>query len=249
MTYYDHAGFLTCAVLATVMQSITGFALGLILIGLVELFGLAPLSDVSIAVSILTCINAVFYLRKDKPRIPKRLSAPMIIASSIGVLAGVWTLALLAKTDMRWIKLILGVVIIASSFLLLFPPKKQDRFSPAWKFWITGGATGILSGMFATGGPPAVHLLYRQPVTFEKIRNTLLLIFAANALLRIVVLFTSNGISLNSIYLSLECIPVVLILSYFLSRKPITLPPRATRFTVFSLLLVAGLGLAIHSVN
>lgn len=246
MSPLEHLAFIACAVLATVAQSVSGFALGLLLIGMVEVFGLAPLADVSVAVSILTCINALFTLRPGSPRLPAAQLRPLLLASLLCVPLGALALTLLAKGEVAVLKLALGVLVLLSSLTLLLPARPGRAPSPGWAFWATGSATGVLSGMFATGGPPLVHLLYRQPTTFEHIRNTLVLVFTANAALRIVVLLLFGGITRNALLLTAECVPVIMLLSHWLVRHPIRLPPRATRLVVVLLLLIAGASLVGH---
>lgn len=248
MSPTEHVAFIACAILATVAQSLSGFALGLLLIGLVEVLGLAPLADVSVAVSILTCFNALFTVRPGSPRLPASQIRPLLLASLLFVPLGALVLAALAKGEVSILKLILGVLVLFSSVTLLVPPKPAQAFSPTWAFWATGSATGMLSGMFATGGPPLVHLLYRQPTSFEHIRNTLILIFAANAAVRVVFLLLYGEITRNALVLTAECVPVIMLLSHWLAKHPIRLPPKATRLFVVLLLVVAGASLLGHAV-
>lgn len=63
MTVWEIAGFLACVVVATCAQSITGFALALILLGLTSLFHLASLPDVANVATVLSLASAVVALR------------------------------------------------------------------------------------------------------------------------------------------------------------------------------------------
>lgn len=249
MTLEYHLAFIGCAIIATLTQSMTGFALGLLLIGLVEVFGLAPLADASMVVSILTCVNAVFTVRRSSPKLPSSIVIPLVVASLACVPLGALILTLLSKNEIFLLKFSLGCLIVISSFTLIFSVQVNKSFSGKWTFWATGGVTGLLSGMFSTGGPPLVHLLYRQPASFECIKNTLLLIFASNALVRIIALVLFGDITSNALVLSVECIPIVLLLSYLLARWPLNLPKRVTKLLVFSLLFVSGASLISHSVS
>ena len=63
MTGWQLAGFLLCVALASCAQSVTGFALALILLGLTSLFELAPLPDVANVATVLSLASAVVALR------------------------------------------------------------------------------------------------------------------------------------------------------------------------------------------
>lgn len=57
MTSLDHVLFLSFVALTTYAQTMTGFAFGLVLLGLTGMLDLAPLPRVSNVVSILTLAN------------------------------------------------------------------------------------------------------------------------------------------------------------------------------------------------
>jgi len=58
MSIYQHLLFLACVALATYAQTMTGFAFGLVLLGLSGVFQLASVSEVANVVSVLSLVNA-----------------------------------------------------------------------------------------------------------------------------------------------------------------------------------------------
>lgn len=69
MTPAQHLLFLLAVAVATYAQTMTGFAFGLVLLGLSSLFALAPLPDMSNTVSILTLINALVAIGRSRPHV------------------------------------------------------------------------------------------------------------------------------------------------------------------------------------
>ena len=88
MSIFQHVLFLACVALATYAQTMTGFAFGLVLLGLSGVFQLASVSDVANVVSVLSLVNAVVTLARAKPQVNWRLMAPALASSLVGVGAG-----------------------------------------------------------------------------------------------------------------------------------------------------------------
>ena len=63
MTPLDVFLFLACAALATTVQTLTGFAMGLVLLGLVGAFHVTALTDAANVSSVLAIANAWIVLR------------------------------------------------------------------------------------------------------------------------------------------------------------------------------------------
>jgi Mn2+/Fe2+ NRAMP family transporter len=53
-----------CVVLASYVQNLTGFALGLIFLGLVSVFHLLPISVAGNAITLMTLVQSALYLRE-----------------------------------------------------------------------------------------------------------------------------------------------------------------------------------------
>ncbi len=64
---------------------------------------------------------------------------------------------------------------------------------------VTGFAAGSIGGLFSTGEPPLVYHLYRQPISTNVIRTTLLAIFLISSLARIVIVGVQGQINIEVI--------------------------------------------------
>lgn len=243
MSVQVHLMFLGCVLLATLAQNLTGFAFGLILLGMVASLHIVPLGDVAIIISILTVGNALVTLGGPKPELDRGVLMPVLLSSLLGVSLGMWGLGAMNESQMAWLRLLLGCVIVIGSLLLVVQSKPQARVSGQPAFWLSGGLCGLLNGLFSSGGPPLVYHLYRQPLGYEVIRNTLITVFAANAVTRLGLVTAQGQLTLPVLWLSLEAFPLVFVVSILMRRYPPKLSLRAVRWLVFGLLLLAGGGL------
>ena len=243
MSLQVHGFFLLCVVLATVAQSLTGFAFGLILLGLVATLQVVPLAEVAVVISILTLGNAMGTLGGPKPQLDRAVLLPVLLSSLLGVSLGIWGLGALDDMQVAWLRLLLGGVIIAGSLMLVVQSKPRAHLSGQPSFWLAGGLCGLLNGLFSSGGPPIVYHLYRQPLGYEVIRNTLITVFAANAAARLGLVMAQGQLSLSTLWLSAEALPLVLLVSWLVRRYPPKLSLRAVRWLVFVLMALAGVSL------
>ena len=221
MSVASHLLFLACVALASVAQNLTGFAFGLILLGLTAVLHLASLGDVANVVSVLVLVNAAITFGRTRPQLAWPVFGPSLAVSQLGVGAGV---ALLG-----W-----------------FSARARQSSLPAFLFF--SGVSGVMGGLFASAGPPMVYHLYRQPWPADMIRHSLIVLFAANAVLRLVLVMAHGQFSMTAFWLTLEALPLVMGLTWLARRHPSRLPIEHVRRAVFVLLLIAGLALVLPPV-
>src|SRR4051812_21399016 len=175
-------GFLVLAGAAAYAQTLTGFAFGLITMGGVGLSGVLSLADAAMIVSVLAMVNSMQMLLKGWRDVAWR-EFWLVMATSVPLLfIGYWLLERLAGTRADLLRLILGFVIIVSSLQLARKPQPLAIRSSNSSFLFFGAIAGVMGGMFSTAGPPLVYHFYRQPMSLVMIRETLVTVFALNAL-------------------------------------------------------------------
>lgn len=244
-----YAAFMVLAIIAAYVQTLTGFAFGLLLMGAIALTGLMPLPEAAIVISLLTLANAAVVLAsgwRDIAGKPLFLSLagaiPMIVAGYI-------LLELLASTSLSLLRLTLGVVIIVSGLQLIRRPVPVERMSLAPTFVLFGGLGGLMGGLFSTAGPPLVFQFYRQPMPHVVIRETLVAIFAINSLVRLGIVALSGDWQPHALLWALVGLPAVLVATILARRWPPALSPRALRMAVFILLLLSGASLVMPALS
>lgn len=245
MTALQVALFMACVAVATCAQSLTGFAFGLILLGLVEVLQLAPLADAANVASILTLVQAAVVLKSSRRSIDLPALRDTALGSGIGVVGGVLLLGGLSAGVIVLLRSLLGLTILACAAMLLLRSAPLRERSSRSVFGAYGLASGLMSGLFSSAGPPLVYQFYRQPMDPHAIRQTLVTIFAFNALLRLVLVVPMGNFSGQAAWLSLLALPVVLALTWLIGRHPPGWSPRSVRRIVCALLALAGSSLVL----
>lgn len=201
--------FALCAALAALAQNLTGFAFALVLLGLVGLLDVVPVADAANASSILTLVHAAIHFRLHGLTPQWRVMRPALWATPLGVAAGVLLLAWLSAQALSAMQVALGGVIVASSLLLLAKAPRRAAISGRASFVLAGAVSGLMGGLFASPGPPLVLHMHRQPLAPQSIRDCLLLAFAANAALRLVLVGAAGALTLDALVLALAAAPAI----------------------------------------
>lgn len=246
--FLHHALFLAVTAAATLTQTLTGFAFGLVFLALMACCHLAPLPAAANVVNVMVLANAALLVR-HRPRLPAGIAAPLYGSSLVGVALGVALLGWLSGGAVVVLRLLLGVAVLVCSLLLVVARRRRETVSGRASFVFYGGLSGVMGGLFASAGPPMVFQLYRQPLASETVRDTLVLLFAGNAVLRLLLIVPQGRFDMMSLLLSAEALPVVLGLTWWCKRHPPRLSPTLVRRVVFVLLLGAGLSLVLPALR
>src|SRR5919112_5722221 len=248
MTLPILVGFLVLTGAAAYAQTLTGFAFGLITMGGIALTGLLSLTDAAALVSVLTLVNATQMLLKGWRDVAWR-EFWLVMATSVPLLfAGYYLLEWLADTRVDLLRLILGFIIIVSSLQLARKPEPLARKSGDSSFLFFGALAGTMGGMFSTAGPPLVYHFYRQPMPLVTVRETLVTVFALNAVFRIGLVVVSGDLPAGSTLTGLLAIPAVMGATYAARRWPPPVSSTTMRHIVFILLFLSGVSLGAPAV-
>src|SRR5215470_3980416 len=93
---WTHLLFLTFVALAVYAQNLTGFALALILLGLIGATDLVPLTDAVNAVTVMVLATAGMFLYRRWPVQLERSLWPAVASNIVGAIAGTILLTWLA---------------------------------------------------------------------------------------------------------------------------------------------------------
>lgn len=245
MSIYQHLLFLACVALATYAQTMTGFAFGLVLLGLSGVFQLASVSEVANVVSVLSLVNAAVTLARARPQVNWSLLTPAMISSLLGVGVGVSALTWISGSATVLLQLLLGVTILACAVLLVARTQPLAQLSSRASSVFFGGVSGVLGGLFSSAGPPMVYHLYRQPLPLATIRNSLLILFSLNAMVRLALVTGQGAFMASSFWLSVQALPIVIAVTWMARRYSTVDSMKTVKRMVFALLLAAGLGLVV----
>jgi uncharacterized membrane protein YfcA len=233
---------------AAYVQTITGFAFGLLMMGGIGMLGLLPLPDAAVMVSVLTLVNAAQMILRGWKGVAWSEFRLALLPSLVLLVLGYFLLERLADTNLDGLRFLLGLVIVGASIQLLLQPHPLKERSSSGSFVLVGALGGFLGGMFSTSGPPLIYHLYRQPFPVATIRDTLVLIFAVNAIFRLGLVGTTGNFPIHILAGALLAAPVVTATTFLAKRWPPPLPVLTLRRIAFTLLLLSGLSLAVPAV-
>jgi hypothetical protein len=189
----------TCLFLVTVLvgsyvQSVTGFAMGMIMIAVMVGSGLVAVPMITAVVSLLSMANVLLALRGRLHHVERRLVFWIALGLPIAVWGGVFALDVLDRRLAWVLELLLGGFIVLGSLSMMLRPHPRQALSRPWACVTAGFAGGMLGGLFSASGPVMGWFTYRQPLPVVEIRNTLLAIFALTTSLRLGVVGLSGGL-------------------------------------------------------
>lgn len=243
MAWWAYAQLLVVVALASVCQNLTGFAFGLILVGVAGALQLMPIADAANVACLLSLVNGTVYLRSHPFEPRWAVLKPLAITSLLGTLLGVAMLQWLSGAALGGLRMVLGAAIVLCAIVLLL--QKTQRATPSsWPAtWLTGGLAGVLGGLFSTSGPPLVYHLYRQPLSVLVVRQSLLALFLMGNVLRLAVVTAMGELAWSSVLISAVALPVVALVTWYFAKYPPPLPQRLLQWLVCALLMLAGLSL------
>lgn len=240
--------FLFVAGLSAYVQTITGFAFGLIMMGAIAMLDLLPLADAAAVVGALTLVNAAQMVAKGWRHVAWRQWRIVVAFSLPTVVVGFELLHWLAAERLDALRLMLAGVIVVASVQIVKAPKAGATLPGGASFAAAGVASGLLGGLFSTGGPPVIYRFYTSPLPLPTIRETLVAIFALNASLRLALVIGAGPRPPMSAWTGLLAIPVVMAATAAARRWPPPLSPQKLRLVAAMLLAASGVALGAPAI-
>jgi uncharacterized protein len=243
MVWWEYAQLFVVVALASMCQNLTGFAFGLIFVGVAGALQLLPIADAANVACLLSLVNGAVYLRSH-PFTPRwDVLKPLAITSLLGTLLGLALLHWLSGGALGLLRMLLGAAIVVCAFVLLLQKTQRTTPSSQPAAWLAGSLAGVLGGLFSTSGPPLVYHLYRQPLPAMVVRQSLLALFLMGNVLRLGVVLAMGELAWSSVVTSAVALPVVAVVTWFFAKYPPPLPARLLQWLVCTLLVLAGVSL------
>lgn len=237
--------FLGLVALGSYVQSVSGFAIALIIMGGVALLGLASVPVAANVVAIVALANIAVATYRLHGHLDRKIAAYASAGILLLTAPGLMILAHLSRHAVALLELLLGAAILLSGILLMMRPHPLQNRSRPYTHFLAGGLGGLLSGLFGVGGPPLVVHLYRQPVALATQRTTLLAALAVMCVIRIALEAHRGNITPEVIELSLFSVPISSLSALFARRFPPPISEVAIRRLAFGLLCALGLSLIV----
>jgi len=243
----DYALLMMIMALGTYFQTVTGFGLAMIVIGLSSGLGLGNIPLLATVVSIITLANSAIALRHHHHHIQWRIFWVVLAAVLPASIIGVMLLDFLNHQAKNLLALLLGLLIIYSGVIFSLKPQKKPSLDGSPRFFGFGFFAGLCGGLFGMPGPPIIFQMYQQPLPLIAIRSMLLLIFAMTALIRTLYEAAASGLPHGTWLLTALSFPCVALATLGAQRFPPPVSAARMRIIVFGSLILIGLSLVMQS--
>ena len=237
--------FLALVAAGAMVQTITGFAMGLIIIGGVAALALADIGLAAAVISLISLVNAAVALRHTYKFIDSSFVLWICAGMLPMIVVGVFILEYLSATSYEMLRIILGIFIVTAGTLLMLKPSPFGRISVPWVRIVVGGVGGIMGGTYGAGGAPLAYFMYRQPLDINIIRASLLAVFGLSTLFRSVTVALAGQLNQEVLMLAGFSVPVVIFVTVMTSRVSHHIPDALVRKFVFVLLIMLGVFLIV----
>lgn len=223
-------------VAAEAIYVLLGFGAGLVAVGALAL--LFP--DVRDGVVLLLLVNLpteVFVVWSSWREVNWRGVAVLMVGIAIGIPVGAW---FLGRSNPGVLLTALGVVLLVVGTGFLSAPRERTVRWPGWVAGPVGLSSGLLTGLFGTGGPPLV--LYYQLSGTDKaaFRGNLMAIFLLMTLVRVPSYAGMGLITAERLWSSLVVLPAVLAGAWLGNRLHLRIEEATFRRLVAGALVVLG---------
>ncbi|MAX32100.1 MAG: hypothetical protein CME72_03420 [Halomonadaceae bacterium] len=247
MLLWQYAAIFLSLALASYVQTLTGFAFGLIVMGLLAALEVLPIESAALLCTLLSLFNNSMALRGRWQQIDVALMRRLLLFGMLMLPVGYYLAIWLGESRAPLLGMLLGFVILFACIVLMRSPQPRETRSPDWQFRVAGMLSGLMGGLFSTNGPPLVVMLYRQPMTLIAIRCTLLGAFLVMGLARMGLALLSPGRAgehLSELML-LGTIGAVVVAgtTELARRRPPPLSDPTLRRIAYAILLLASLNL------
>lgn len=231
------------------VQTVAGFALGMISMALIGGLRLMDIPTLAAMVSFLSMLNAGLSLRGHGHEINRPVLIWLAIGIAPGLLLGYWLMLYLHASQLWALELCLGVFITLGGLSMTIRPRswRQESGKPVAGFM--GFLGGVLGGLFSASGPLLGWFVYSQPLPIAIIRATLLSYFFLATSARTVIVFFDGSLSSSVLLYSALGTPIVILGAWLGRRFPPIMEEQMLKRGVFMLLLAMGIWICISALN
>lgn len=226
----------TCGILivAQMVYVLFGFGSGLIAVGSLALV-FPQIQDVVVLLLLVNLPAELLVVLKSRKEIRWRPIAMLGVGIGVGIPIGAW---LLAVVDPGLVLKVLGGFLIVVGLVFLRLPGGGRIHPKAWIAGPTGLLSGVLNGLFGTGGPPVIiwyHLSAENKAVF---RANLMTLFLLMTFVRVPTYAAAGLISAPRLWSTAAVLPAVFLGAWIGNHLHIRISEARFRLLV-SLLLTA----------
>ncbi len=200
---------LACSILAVAeaVYVMLGFGAGLIAVGTLALI-LPELRDAVVLLLLVNLPAELWVVSSSWRRINWRGVLALFVSIAVGIPIGAW---LLRTTEPRFLLVVLGVLLVAVGTVFLVRHRAgRLRRGRRWEVSV-GLASGLLTGLFGTGGPPLILYYQLRGVEKSVFRGNLMAIFLLMTAVRVPSYAALDLITAPRLWSAAAVMPAVLV--------------------------------------
>lgn len=239
--------FCGAVLVGSYVQSVAGFAMGMMIVAAGGADGAIPLPVLMAVVSLVSALNIVFALRGRLGHIDRAIFFQMFSGQLPAIALGVWLFHVLDRDARTLLEILLGLFVTAGGVSLMLRRKSATRVSAPWACVVAGIAGGVLGGLFSASGPVAGWFLYKQPLALATVRATLLAFFFLSTMTRTVIVGIEGGLTAPVWALCGTAVPLVLLGTWLGHVAPPPVADATIRRAVTGLLVAMGLYIVVNA--
>ncbi len=236
-----------CLVLAIAeaVYVLLGFGAGLIAVGTLALV-MPEIRDVVVMLLLINLPAELWVVWESRREIEWRQVLTLFVGIAVGIPVGTWALD---AGDPSILLPMLGVLLVAVGTVFLAGRERPPRQHPAWSAPPVGLVSGILTGLFGTGGPPLIFYYQLSGVEKRVFRGNLMAIFMLMTLVRVPSYAAFGLITWPRLWSSLAVFPAVLLGALIGYHVHLSLDERTFRRLVSVALVAIGIVLLARSLT
>ena len=231
--------------IAEAVYVLLGFGAGLIAVGTMALL-LPELKDAVVLLLLVNLPAELWVVRSSWQRISWRGVLVIFVGVALGIPLGT---SLLRWGDARFLLIVLGVFLVAVGAIFLFIRDTRERQMPRWVAGPIGVISGVLTGLFGTGGPPLILYYQFQGIDKAAFRGNLMAIFLLMTTVRVPSYAVFGLITAPRMWSALAVLPAVILGALIGNRIHLRIEESTFRRLVSAALLLIGLLLLVPGIR
>lgn len=166
---------------AEAVYVLLGFGAGLIAVGSLALL-MPEVRDVVVILLLVNLPAELYVVGTSWRNVAWRSIVVIFLGIAVGIPLGAW---LLDRAEPTALLTVLGGVLVAIGGVFLAAPLRSSARVPSWLALPVGVLSGVLTGLFGTGGPPLIFYYHLRGVDKTTFRGTLMAIFLLMTFIRV----------------------------------------------------------------
>ncbi len=227
---------------AEAVYVLLGFGAGLIAVGTLALL-MSEVRDVVVMLLLVNLPAELYVVVTGWRRIAWRGVLTIFVGITAGIPIGTW---ILQRGEPTFLLTVLGVVLLAVGVVFLLAPGGRPRRLPRWLEPPIGLVSGVLTGLFGTGGPPLILYFRLRGVDKAVFRANLMAIFLLMTVVRVPSYAVLGLLTPPRLWSALAVFPAVLIGAWLGNRVHLRLDEDSFRRLVSAALVAIGLLLLVR---